>query len=119
MALRAGLVSAEIPPVQNPLGAGTIPIPTASVCPLRPKCRPFAHDGNEIQPGKMQSRNQEFVTRMARIFTDLIRVNSPAATGASTAGEIRVHLFLDKLLRRAQSKKMKQDRLHNGASINC
>jgi len=45
------------------------------------------------------------VTRIARIFTDLIRVNSPAATGASTAGEIRVQLFLDKLFHQTQSQK--------------
>jgi hypothetical protein len=32
-------------------------------------------------------------------------VNSPAATGASTAGEIRVQLFLDKPFHQTQSQK--------------
>jgi hypothetical protein len=33
------------------------------------------HGGKVIQPGKLQSRNNEFLTRIARIFTGLIRVN--------------------------------------------
>ena len=44
---------------------------------------------------------------MARIFTDFIRVNSPAVTGASTAGEICVQLLMDNRLGRVQSQKMK------------